>query len=227
MKISTFVASMVLGIMAVGVVVSPSRAEDKPFSTAEKRVFLDNQLGNLGKSATLEYTFKRTGTLEAGFDDSVVIEVRDGGKENGRVVTAAFLTGQRAVSLPEIPNAEGNPVVMYFLERDVRQMERLTSGKQNFYRRRVRLALADTEQVRPVNIRLDGHEIKANEITIQPYLNDPLKDRFAKFEKKTYTFIVSDQVPGGVYQIRTTVPPADAKDAPLMDEVMTFSKVRK
>lgn len=227
MKISTFVVSVVLGALAVCVVVPPSHADDKPFSAAEKRVFLDNHLGNLGKAATLEYTFKRTGTMEASFDDTVVVDVRDGGKENGRVVSAAFLTGQRTVSLPEIANAEGNPVVMYFLERDVRQMERMTSGKQNFFRRRVRLALADTEQVRPVTIRLDGREIKANEITIQPYLNDPLKDRFAKFEKKTYTFIVSEQVPGGVYQLRTTVPAADANGVPLMDELLTFNKVRK
>lgn len=220
-------ASVALAVLAASLLAVSAQAEEKPFSAAEKRVFLDDQLGNLERSATLEYTFSKRGTLEEGFDDSVVVEVRTGDKEQGRVVNAAFLTGSRNVALPEVTNAAGNPVVMYFLERDVRQMERLTSGKQNFFRRRIRLALADTAQVRPVSIRLDGRELAASEVTIQPYLDDPVRERFAKFEKKTYTFVVSDQVPGGVYQLRTTVLAADAQGAPLMDEQLTFSRLRR
>ena len=224
---NTIIRMAVSAVLATGLLAAPALGEDKPFSAAEKRVFLDDQLGNLGKSAILEYTFRKSGTLEDGFDDSVVLEVRAGDQDRGRVVTAAFLTGARNIALPEIGNATGNPVVMYFLERDVRQMERLTSGKQNFFRRRIRLALADTAQVRPVSIRLEDREIAASEVTIQPYLNDPVRERFAKFEKKVYTFVVSDQVPGGVYQLRTTVQAADAQEvAPLVEELLTFSKLR-
>lgn len=223
----TIIRMAVSAVLATGLLAAPALGEDKPFSVAEKRVFLDDQLGNLGKTATLEYTFRKSGTLEEGFDDSVVIEVRAGEQDRGRVVSAAFLTGARSIALPEISNATGNPVVMYFLERDVRQMERLTSGKQNFFRRRIRLALADTAQVRPVSIRLDGREIAASEVTIQPYLNDPVRERFAKFEKKIYAFVVSDQVPGGIYQLRTTVQADDAPGAPLVDELLTFSKLRQ
>lgn len=227
MKAMTRMVSIVSAVVAASLLAAPAQGEEKPLSAAEKRVFLDDQLGNLGQSATLEYTFRKSGTLEEGFDDSVVIEVRTGEKEQGRVVRAAFLSGPRSIALPEVTNAEGNPVVMYFLERDVRQMERLTSGKQNFFRRRIRLALADTAQVRTVSIRLDGREITASEVTIQPYLDDPVRQRLAKFEKKTYTFVVSDQVPGGVYQLRTTVLADDTQGAPLMDELLTFSKLRR
>lgn len=200
----------------------------KPISVVETRVFLDNHLGNLAKSVAVEYAFKRTGSLGENFEDKVVLKVHDGGKEQGRVAAAEFLSGARRFEMPEISNAEGNPVVLYFLERDVREMERITKGKQLFFRKRIRLALADSDSVKPVTVKFEGREIKANEIRVQPYLNDPVKVRFEKYEKKTYIFIMSDQVPGGVYQLRTTVASTEANsDAPLVDETLTFAKLRK
>jgi ribosomal protein L31E len=155
--------------------------------------------------------------------------VRDGGKKKGRLASADFLSGKSTLKLPEIPNPQGNPVVLYFLERDVREMERITKGKQHFFRKRVRLALADADQVKPVTIHFEGRDIKADEVRVHPYLNDPvMKARAEKYEKKVYIFTLSNQVPGGVYQIRTTVASTDEKvDAPLVDETMTFVKLRK
>ncbi|NJD36262.1 MAG: hypothetical protein FIA96_15770 [Betaproteobacteria bacterium] len=204
-------------------------APSKPISAVEQRVFLDDHLGNLAKTADIEYSFKRSGTLGDNFEDMVVLHVRDGGKEKGRLASADFLSGKSTLKLPEIPNPQGNPVVLYFLERDVREMERITKGKQYFFRKRVRLALADADQVKPVTVRFEGRDIKADEVRVQPYLNDPVMHaRAEKYEKKAYIFTLSDQVPGGVYQIRTTVAAADEKaDAPLVDETMTFAKLRK
>lgn len=201
----------------------------KPISAVEQRVFLDDHLANLAKTADVEYSFKRSGTLGDNFEDKVVLHVRDGGKQKGRVANADFLSGKSTLHLPEVPNPQGNPVVLYFLERDVREMERITKGKQYFFRKRVRLALADANQVKPVTVRFEGRDIKADEVRVQPYLNDPvMKARAEKYEKKAYIFTLSDQVPGGVYQIRTTVASTDGQaDAPLVDETMTFTKLRK
>ncbi len=204
-------------------------APSKPISAVEQRVFLDDHLGNLAKTAEVEYSFKRSGTLGDNFEDKVVLHVRDGGKQKGRLASADFLSGNNALKLPEIPNPQGNPVVLYFLERDVREMEKITKGKQQFFRKRVRLALADANQVKPVKIRLEGRDIKAGEVRVQPYLNDPtIQARAEKYEKKIYIFTLSNEIPGGVYQVRTTVAATDEKaDAPLVDETMTFAKLRK
>lgn len=200
----------------------------KPVSRVEKRVFLDNHLGNLAKTADVEYSFTRNGTLGDNFEDKVVLHVRDGGKEQGRVANADFLTGKNAIQLPEVSNAEGNPILLYFLERDVREMEKATKGKRNFFQKRVRLALAEAEQVKPVSVRFEGREIKADEVRMQPYLNDPVvKQKAAKWEGKTYIFTLSDQVPGGVYQIRTTVADSVKAGEALVDESLTFAKLRK
>lgn len=208
----------------------PSADEpSKPISAVEQRVFLDNHLGNLAKTADVEYNFKRTGTVGDNFEDKVVVHVRDGGKAKGRLASADFLTGTKKLELPEIPNSQGNPVILYFLERDVREMERITKGKQYFFRKRIRLALADADQIKPVTVPFEGHDIKASEIRVQPYLNDPvMQARADKYEKKTYIFTLSDQVPGGVYQISTKVDSPDGKSAaPLVEETMTFAKLRK
>lgn len=210
--------------------IEPSgEAPSKPISAAEQRVFLDNHLANLAKTANVEYSFKRSGTLGDNFEDKVVLHVRDGGKEKGRLVSADFLSGKSTLKLPEIPNPQGNPVVLYFLERDVREMERITKGKQLFFRKRIRLALADIDQVKPVTVRFEGRDIKADEVRVQPYLNDPvMQARAEKYEKKAYIFTLSGQVPGGVYQIQTTVASPDGKaDTPLVDETMTFATLRK
>lgn len=204
-------------------------APSKPISAVEQRVFLDDHLGNLAKTADVEYSFQRSGTLGDNFEDKVVLHVREGGKEKGRLVSADFLSGKSALKLPEVSNPQGNPVILYFLERDVREMEKITKGKQLFFRKRVRLALADADQIKPVTVRFEGRDIKADEVRVQPYLNDPVvQARAEKYEKKTYIFTLSDQVPGGVYQIQTTVASPDGKaDAPLVDETMTFAKLRK
>jgi hypothetical protein len=208
---------------------SPGEAPSKPISAVEQRVFLDNHLANLAKTADVEYSFKRSGTLGDNFEDKVVLHVRGSGKQKGRVASADFLSGNSTLHLPEVQNPQGNPVVLYFLERDVREMERITKGKQYFFRKRVRLALADADQIKPVTVLFEGREIKADEVRVQPYLNDPvMQARAEKYEKKTYIFTLSSQVPGGVYQIQTTVASPDGKaDAPLIDETMTFAKLRK
>lgn len=204
-------------------------APSKPISAVEQRVFLDNHLGNLAKTADVEYSFKRSGTLGDNFEGKVVLHVRDGGKEKGRLASADFLSGNQAIQIPEVSNAEGNPVILYFLERDIREMATTTKGKRNFFQNRVRLSLADADQIKPVTVRFEGRDIKADEVRVQPYLDNPVvKTRAEKYEKKAYIFTLSNQVPGGVYQIRTTVPSTDEKaDAPLVDETMTVVNLRK
>jgi len=206
--------------LALLVTALPAVAADQPVSEAEKRVFIDNHLANIAGGGDVSYGFTKRGTLEKGFVDTVKMHVEDAGAARGKTVTAEFLTGERRLSLPEVANAEGNPVIMHFLERDVREMKRLTGGQEGFFRRRIKLALADQADLRPVSFQYAGREIKGRQITITPYVNDPLKERFVKFEKKTYVFTLSDELPGGVYQLKTLVSGAGAE--PLVEETLTL-----
>jgi len=174
------------------------------YSVAEKRVFLDNHLKNLKPESVLIYSLHQVGKPDDSYDDSATMSVR-AAKNGEKKVEVKYLSGPHKLELPEVSDAQGNPIVLYFLERDVRDMHRLVGGQEAYFRKRIRLALAEGGEVHPVTVNFNGRKIKADEVRILPYINDPLRSRFGEYYSKSYTFTISDQVPGGVYQIKTQV----------------------
>lgn len=96
----------------------------------------------------------------------------------------------------------GNPVVLYFLEREVRELKRLTGGSVSFYRNRIRKALAGEAMVRETQVSYDGRSVKATEIRIDPYVDDPARSRFEKFAERYYVMVLSPEIPGEVYRMK-------------------------
>lgn len=190
------------------------------FSVAERALFMDNHLAGLRPPLTLHYAYHKTGTLEEPFDDTVslVLTAQPDGK--CCAVRAEFLSGARAVRQPEIESAEGNPAILYFLERDIREMQRLTKGQANYFRKRIRMAVYQGATVRNVTLPYRGRPVAVREISISPYLDDPLRARFEKLANKTYVFLLSDAVPGGLYGLRSRIDGESAASAPLMAEEM-------
>lgn len=174
------------------------------YSVAEKRVFLDDHLKNLKPEMVLTYSLHQIGKPEDSYDDSATMAVHTV-KGGSKKVNISYLNGPHKLELPEVSDAQGNPIVLYFLEKDVRDMHRLVGGQEAYFRKRIRLALADGADVHPVTVNFNGRKIKASEVRILPYVNDPLRSRFGEYYSKSYTFTVSEQVPGGIYQIKTQV----------------------
>ena len=199
-------------------------AED--FSPAERALFMSNQLTSLKPPATLNYAFSKSGSMEEAFDDKVSIRLK--AKADGKCCAASadFLGGPRKLSLPEVEEAEGNPVVLYFLERDIREMSRLTKGKPNYFRKRIRMAIAEGAQIKEVSLPYRGKNVAAREISVAPYLDDPLRTRFEKLANKQYVFTLSDAVPGGVYAVRTRIDGESPAVAPLLVEEMVLDGAR-
>jgi hypothetical protein len=195
-------AAALLLLLAVGFTAHGAIAQSA-VSEAEKRLFLDGHLANLPDKAAVRYDYAKTGTLEPAFEDRVRLQVEK--TAAGRHAHVDYLTGDNAFVLPDVESANGNPVILSFLERDVREMERRTGGRANYFRKRVRVALAEAAQVEPVTIDLMGQPVEAVRISIRPYANDPLQARFPAFVGKLYTFTMSTRVPGGVYEMRTEV----------------------
>lgn len=183
-------------------------AEEPPkeFSAAERALFMTEQFGRVRPPTTLHYRFRHAGSMEPGFDDKVSIALK--AQTDGRCcdVTGDFLSAEHKVVLPPVEAAKGNPVTLFFLERDVREMQRLTSGKSAYFRKRIRMSIFQGAQQRPVSMRFLGKPVTGQEFTLTPYADDPNHARFERFINKRYVFILSDAVPGGVYGIRTSVP---------------------
>lgn len=201
------------------ILTAPLAGAADDFSAAERALFMTDQLAGLKPPATLRYKFSKTGTLEPGFDDQVTLRLAVRADRQCCAANAEFLTGARRLSLPEVEAAEGNPVVLYFLERDIREMNRLTKGQAAYFRKRIRMAVYQGAQMRDLRVAYAGKTVAARQITVTPYLDDPLRGRFENLATKRYLFTLSDAVPGGVYAITAEVDGASA-DAPVLRETL-------
>lgn len=210
-----------LALLAATWLAMPAGAADD-FSPAERALFMTNQLANLKPPVTLNYRFSKSGSLEAGFDDKVAIKLRaqDGGACCAS--SAEFLSGPRRLALPDVESAEGNPAILYFLERDIREMSRLTKGQANYFRKRIRMAVYQGAQIVDVTLPYQGRQVAGRQITIAPYVDDPLKARFEKLAGKQYVFTLSEAVPGGVFAIRTRIDGGGAGGPPVLLEEMVL-----
>jgi hypothetical protein len=190
---------------AVLAALSVGSALAQPVSPAEALLFETDHLARTKVPAILVYEFRKLSNVEPAFTDSVELEVSRS-KDKGQVHAALrFLTGARMHTLPEVDDVHGNPVLLGFLEHDIAEMRRLTGGSVTYFRKRIRMALANSAQVTPQRITYQGKTVDGKAVRIQPYLDDPLHARFEHYVRKTYTFVLSDEVPGGIYQVRTSL----------------------
>ena len=194
---------------AVLATLSIGAAGAQPLSPAEALLFETDHLARMKAPVTLVYEFRKRSNIEPAFTDSVELEVS---RSKGQLHAALrFLSGERRRALPEVDDAHGNPVLLGFLEHDIAEMKRLTGGSVTYFRKRIRMALANGAQVTPQRITYAGKTVEGREVRIQPYLDDPLRARFENYVRKTYTFVLSDGVPGGVYQVSTSLANAGSK----------------
>lgn len=210
-----------LAALALCLAVSPrpGLATDA-YSSAERALFMTDHLGATRAPTTLRYTFRKSGSLEEGFDDKVTVILAAPGNARCCTATTAFLGGTRRINLPEIDSPQGNPVILHFLERDIREMQRLTKGQPNYFRKRIRMAVFQGAKITEIKVPYGGSLVAAQQMVIAPYVDDPLRPRYEKFADKQYVFTLSPGVPGGVYAIRAQVD-SQAQGAPalLVDEM--------
>lgn len=202
-------------------------AQAQEYSEAERMLFLSDHLKKFKKPTALRYRYSKKGSLEKAAEDSAVVRIKSVTGADGKVVHVDYLSGERNMQLPDTVGTTGNPILLNFLERDTREMKRLTGGSTNYFRRRIRIALVEKFEIEPTKIDFGGKQLAAKTISITPFVDDQLRSRFAKFERKNYKFTLCDQIPGQVYEMRTLVVDPAKKDEVLLEEVVTFEGEEK
>ena len=210
------------GLLALlaGVLFGPVHAADD-ISPAEQAVFLADHLKGLPPAAKLHYDYRAQEGATPEVRDAVTIELSEGGEE-GWHTRAEFLHEERSLTLPEMDKATANPVILYFLEHDVRGMKKRLGGAEGYFRKRIRMALAMSAVVSPVEIEYGGRKLAATRVVIDPYVDDPLKDRLKGMVQKRYVFTLCDAVPGGVFELRTVVEGGPQPEVPHIEETLTL-----
>jgi hypothetical protein len=198
-------------------------AEDtRALSPAQVALFETDHLRTIDAAERLQYRFdhEAAGASEV-YVDRVNLDIRprpDGAKD----VWVEFLTGKRHMPFPPLSGFHGNPVLMYFLERDVEAMRAQTGGAASYFRNRIRRAFVDEADLREIALERDGKTSAATEITLAPFRGDSRVAAFPGLEDKRYRFVLSDQIPGGVYEVTSEIPGEPGK-APRLKETMTFA----
>ncbi len=218
---------------------APSGADAKPsaeITPAEQLVFTTDHMHGVEPQTELDYAMAATGSEGQG-------RTQDGahGVVNGTDVVRVLVNSEGnakgdaqvsdhsgAVTLP----TEGlpcNPIIIYFLERDISEMSALTGGQRRYFQKRLRLALAEGPTIAAATSRIGGKSVAVRRIVVQPYLHDPNAQRFTRYTAKRYTFDIADSLPGQVAQIRSEVPGPDGDFGhPVRTETLTFrAAVRK
>lgn len=201
-------------------------SEAHEFSAAETKLWLDDHLRNISAPIRLKYDFVRSGTYEDGFEDIVLLDIRQVNQDGTKNADMQFFTGERAqpFSPDSVTEIRGNPVLGLYMRGDVYDMNRLTNGSWRYFQRRIKLALSEGAAVEPVEIEFNGRKLKADRVVITPYIKDPHGASFQQFTGKRYEFTFSEAVPGMLYEIRTIVPGAGEGAEPLLEERLTLTQ---
>lgn len=201
-----------------------SNAPSSAPSEAERLVFLHPHLGETRQPRTLRYRYEEETEGRARTSDRALLTLAPGA--GGRCCDAHgdYLSGALAVNLPDIPDARGNPLLLYFLEGEVRRLQRTTGGQAAHFRRRIRQSLADAANVEDGTVTWRGQAVAAKTVRVAPFLTDPFRVRFAEQAATEYAFVFSDAVPGGVYRMGATVPATSAGAAPRTRRTLTLEE---
>ncbi len=180
-----------------------SQSAPNDYSQAEVLLLMTDQMAGQKPGTQLTYHFKREGRLEKPLQASIPLRVS--ALPDGACCTAQadFVVAGQKLDLPSIEKPQGNPITLYFLERDIREMNRFTKGSARYFQKRIRMALYQAATVREVTLTYQGKPVRGQEIVIYPYRDDPNSARFEDWLQKQYRFVLSAAVPGQVAAIST------------------------
>ena len=97
----------------------------------------------------------------------------------------------------------GNPLLLFALDRDTRELSAASGGSPIWFRNRFRQALATSASVRPTEIDMGRDHFPAKVVSLEPYTGEA---RARRFQRRRYVFTLAEAVPGWLLEIRTEMP---------------------
>ncbi len=184
-------------------------------SEAERLLFMHKHLATVNTPRTLSYAYSAQAAASASPADRAMLALRSRPDGTCCSVHGDYLSGEMAVHLPDFDDAAANPIVLYFLEAEVRRLQRITNGQSAHFRRQIRMALATDAHVEDAIVHWNGKDVPGHAVRVAPFLDDPYRPRFELEATTEYVFLLSDDVPGGVAALTATLPDGGRTNAPL------------
>ncbi|NOQ93105.1 MAG: hypothetical protein GQ547_00540 [Methylophaga sp.] len=199
------------------------------FSEINNTIFDNAHLKNIKQEGTLNYVYKKEHFVDGPREDTidlVLTNLRNTGRKDTHI---EFFTGKYNRPYQDRENQKGNSIVVFFLEFDVRELAKTINSARperwHYLQKKVKWQLARGANKQDIEINYNGKLVAGEQYTIRPYINDPKKADFPLYANKYYIFTLSEEIPGGIYQVRTIVPDGDEwqeGDEALIDESVTL-----
>ncbi|MCT7374293.1 hypothetical protein [Chelativorans salis] len=232
-----FLTSLALAAMMASSPVFPftAAADGEPEGllpgSAASAIYGFNQLAALDGDTTLVFDYRLDGdAIAPPFTDRIVLNFsRQGvGKEDGGAtfsVDGTMFARTRKQTIPSISASRVNPILLIFLQHDVAQMNGNTGGSGGYFRNAIRRALGAPGEGKTevATVTFGGRSIPAKLITLRPFENEANEQRMPSLARKIYRIMVSEEVPGGIYEIQTEVPGENGQ-AVLLRETYRFKE---
>lgn len=214
---------MLVPVLALALAAPAGAQQDPPLSPAQVALFETPHLDAIHHPLKLDYAFRREEEGREAVEDRITMEVRAAQPDGRHDVHPEFLTGERRIPYPAALSFRGNPLLMFALDRDTREIAAATGGSVTWFRNRLRRALVDQAPLRWTTLRPAGTDapVPAIEIEMAPFRGEA---RARRYQERRYLFLLAEAVPGGVAEIRTTLPAGEGRGA--IVETIVFTGVR-
>lgn len=204
-----------------------------PGSAAEG-IYGSSHLSTVPDKAELVYDYSFEGTaMEKPFNDDVLLDFTrqakgQSGEKPAFDVEMTIFPQTHKLTVGPVTATSYNPILLVFFQRDVTHMSNGTGGSQHYFRNVIRHAMQDPKEAhfKDVTIKLDGQQVAAREISFRPFVGDSHRSELRGFADKTYRVILSDAVPGGIYEVQSETPDEKTGEVRLR-ETYRFREIRK
>ncbi len=199
-----------------------ARAQDAPppLSASQTALFDTPHLQAITRPEVLSYRIERTGP--DALTDTVLVHVRKIHPDGSKYVSFDFMTGDHQIFFPAVDNFRGNPLLMLFLEYDVRQMKDQTGMAAAYLRDRIRESFVDKATLTASTIAVAGKTLPARLIVVKPFAQDDRFKNLPAFRDKTYRFVVAGDAPGQIVALSADMPADAESGAPAWSEKIVF-----
>ncbi|ALG68753.1 hypothetical protein [Beggiatoa leptomitoformis] len=194
-------------------------AHAETYSQANTLLFFTNHLQHTETPSSIAYTFSKKGTVEEGFTDTIQLKISQG--TTGKNVHVDYFSQDRRQLFPDVNDAQGNPILLLFLQRSVQELQRLAPvGHWRYFQNQVKIALEESATVKEIQFNYHDKTLTGKEISFYPFKDNPKFTAYPDYQQTLYRLILSEQVTGGVYQLSWQV--VGTASAPLLLETLTM-----
>ncbi len=207
--------------LAVSYTVESARAENYE---AADLIFQNRHLDLVQKGSTVAYKFEHKVSDEKlmgkPFTDDIKFSVTDVNAEGQRILDVTVFTGDRQRPIQNYDGLTINPVFIWFLDKCVENFRTVAGGKQPYLKGRMKEAFVKKPKLEDVKVEFGGKTIDAKKVTIEPFVNDPNKQKMQGYENSKFSFVMSKDIPGYFYELNADMFSTQAGTGKLSDRLV-------